>query len=49
MKDLSNGIFVGRIAHYVWYKAYLSYLSVKEFEFVSLYQSLRILPIGQGF
>jgi Reverse transcriptase (RNA-dependent DNA polymerase) len=35
MKDLSNGIFVGRIAGYAWCKTYLSYQSVKGFEFES--------------
>jgi hypothetical protein len=45
MESLLVGLLV-----YAWYKAYLSYLSVKEFQFVSLHESLPILPIGgQGF
>jgi hypothetical protein len=44
MESLSVGLLV-----FSWYKAYLSYLSVKRFQFVSLYESLPILPIDQGF
>jgi hypothetical protein len=36
MKSLSVGLLV-----YSWYKAYLSYLSVKRFEFVSLLKVYR--------
>jgi hypothetical protein len=40
MESLSVGLLA-----YAWYKAYLSYLSVKGFKFISLYKSLPILPI----